>query len=112
METGIKRKLTLFITILFLFASAGISLTRPAMADDQNITIKGKIVTVIYGVWMPFVGRRATIIIKDSSGKEHTVYAGHRTGYVPRRTPVTGDKVEINCIKNKGVWAAVLVTYK
>jgi hypothetical protein len=85
---------------------------KPAVADEGAMTISGEIVSVAYGPWIPFVSRRATLVIKTQKDKQFTVYVGHRTAYIPHRPPVVGDKVKVDCIKNQGVWAGTSVTYE
>ena len=101
------------IAAIILGMCLGVAEERPAFAgDDGTTTITGKITSIAYGPWRPFFGRRATIFIEDAKGKTRTVYVGHKTAYIPHRTPVAGDKVSIACIDNKGLWAGVTVTYK
>ncbi len=113
MKTFINQKRTLFILAVFLVMFFGITSSQPVLADSTTLNVTGEIVSIAYGTWNPFGGRRATILIKDSKGKEHTVFVGIKTTYVPRRTPVVGDKATFNCFKdNRGLWAVTTVTYK
>jgi hypothetical protein len=101
------------IVIATIFLLVGVLPGYSEPADDEgSTTISGKIISVGYGRLVPFVGRSATLLIEDSDGKEHTVHVGVKTVYIPHRTPASGDKVSVNCIKNKGLWAATTVTYK
>lgn len=101
-----------FILALILGIFYGIAADTPVQAEESSKTISGKITSVALGAWNPFGGRRATLSVEDAKGKTHTVYVGHRTAYVPHRTPLVGDNVSIDCILNKGVWAGMTVTYK
>lgn len=107
-----KKAWMIFILAVVLGIFFGIATDPPAQAEESSKTISGKISSIAYGAWRPFLGRSATISVEDSKGKTHTVYVGHKTAYIPHRTPVTGDKVSIACVKNKGLWAGVTVTYK
>jgi len=109
---GMKKACMIFVLTVALGVLLGVSSDSPAQAEESTKTISGKIVSVAYGAWTPFGGRRATIIVEDSKGKTHTVYVGHKTAYIPHRTPVAGDNVSIVCIDNKGSWAGSAVTYK
>ncbi len=103
----------LFVVAIILGLYFGIISEQPAFAeDDDSMTITGKITSIAYGVWRPFSGRRSTLIIEDEKENTHTVYVGHKTVYIPHRTPIAGDEVSIVCIKRKGLWAGVTVTYK
>ena len=107
-----KKACMIFILAVVLGVFFGVATDRPVQAEESSKTISGKVTSVAYGVWTPFGKRRATIIVEDAKGKTHTVYVGHKTVYVPHRTPVAGDKVSIDCIKNKGLWAGATVTYE
>lgn len=103
----------LFVATIILGLYFGLISERPAFAEDENsTTISGKISSIAYGVWRPFGGRRSTLVIEDAEENFHTVYVGHNTVYIPHRTPIAGDKVSVVCIKKKGLWAGVSVTYK
>ena len=108
----LHRKGTLVIVIFFLSMFFVMSSTQPVLAVDDTATISGEIVSIAYGSWTPFGRRPSTVIIKDKNNKEHTVYAGRRTTFLPERTPVIGDKVTATCIRNKGVWLVILLHYK
>ena len=114
MKTLFNQKRPFFILAVFLVMFFGITSSQPVLADDSNtLNVTGEIASVAYGTWNPFGGRRATILVKDSKGKEYTVFVGIKTTYVPRRTPVVGDKATFNCFKdNRGLWAVTTVTYK
>ena len=107
-----KKACMIFILAVGLGVFFGVATDPSAQAEESSKTISGKIISVAYGVWTPFGGRRATIVVEDAKEKTHTVYVGHRTAYIPHRTPVVGDKVSIVCIDNKGVWAGATVTYE
>ena len=112
MKTVYHQKCTLFVVITLLLIFFGFALRQPVLAGSNTLDVTGEIISIAYGPWNPF-GRSATIRIKDSKKKEYTVYVGFKTTYVPRRTPVVGDRVTVNCIKdNRGVWAVTTVTYK
>ena len=103
----------LFVAAIILGLCFGHTSERPAFAEDGNsTTISGKISSIAYGAWRPFGGRRSTLVIEDEKENFHTVYVGHNTVYIPHRTPVAGDKVSVVCIKKKGLWAGVQITYK
>ena len=113
MKPLFNQKRPLFILAVFLVMFFGITSSQPVLADSATLNVTGEIASVAYGTWNPFGGRRATILVKDSKGKEHTVFVGIKTTYVPRRTPVVGDKATFNCFKdNRGLWAVTTVTYK
>lgn len=112
MKILLKQKGTFIVAAVFLIVFFGMTSVQPVLADSTTLNVTGEIVSIAYGTWNPFGGRRATILIKDSKGKEYTIVAGFRTAYVPRRTPVVGDKATFNCIKDRGVWAVTTVTYK
>lgn len=112
MEKLLHRKCTLVIAALFLSMFFGISTTQIAWATEDTKTINGKIVSAAYGSWTPIGRRPTTLVIKDENNKEYTVYSGRRTTYLPRRTPVIGDKVTATCIRDKGVWLVILLHYK
>ena len=112
MRTLLHHKGTLVIVIFLLSMFFVISSTQPALAVDDTATISGEIVSIAYGSWTPFGRRPSTVIIKDKKNKEHTVYAGRRTTFLPERKPVIGDKVTATCIRNKGVWVVILLHYK
>jgi len=87
--------------------------TNPkALADEKEIIISGKILSIVYGPVTPFFARHAEMVIEDTKGKRYTVYVGHRTSYVPHRTPVAEDKVTVTCIKQDGRLAGVTVEYQ
>ena len=95
--------------VLGVILSCG--LVHPTSADASETTIKGELVSIQYGAWVPFGNRKATFVVKDRGGKHHTVYAGMRTNYIPRRQPAIGDKVTVRCIRNRGVWAVTSMTF-
>jgi hypothetical protein len=107
-----KKTCMLFILAIVLSVFYGIATDQPAQAEESSKTISGKVTSVALGVWTPFGKRRATLIVEDAKGKTHTVHVGHKTAYIPHRTPAAGDKVSIACIDNKGTWAGVTVRYK
>ena len=107
-----KKACMIFILAVVLGVFFGIAADPPAQAEVSSKTISGKVTSVAFGPWTPFGRRRATITVEDTKGKTHTVYVGHKTAYIPHRTPAVGDKVSIACIDNKGNWAGVTVTYK
>jgi len=107
-----KKACMIFILAVVLGVFFGIATDPPAQAEESSKTISGKVTSVAFGPWTPFGRRRATITVEDAKEKTHTVYVGHRTAYIPHRTPVVGDKVSIACVDNKGLWAGVTVTYK
>lgn len=107
-----KKACMIFILAVVLGVFFGIASDPPAQAEESSKTISGKILSVNYGAWTPFGRRRATIIVEDAKEKTHTVHVGHKTAYIPHRTPVAGDKVSIVCIDNKGAWAGLTVTFK
>ena len=111
MRTLLHHKGTLGIVILFLSMFFGMSSTQLAWATDDTATISGKIVSIAYGSWTPFGRRPTTLVIKDEKNKEYTVYSGRRTTYLPKRTPVIGDKVTATCIRDNGVWLVILLHY-
>lgn len=102
----------LFIAAFLFLLFIGTATDQPALADDDMITVSGKIVSIVYGPAIPFVKRRAEMVIENNKGEKHTVFVGHKTSYLPHRTPVNGDKVSISCIKQDGRLAGVTVTYK
>jgi len=103
----------LFVAAIILGLYFGLASEPNAFAeDDDPTTISGKVSSIAYGAWRPFGGRRSTLIIEDKDGDFHTVYVGHKTVYIPHRTPIAGDDVSVVCIKKKGLWAGVTVTYK
>jgi len=54
--------------------------------------------------------RRGVITVKSlNTGKEYTIYVGHRTNYTPRRYPVVGEKVKVVYIDDQGRLKATLV---
>jgi hypothetical protein len=107
-----KKACMIFILAVVLGVFFGIATDPTAQAEESSKTISGKVTSIAYGAWTPFGKRRATIIVEDAKGKTHTVHVGHKTAYIPHRTPAAGDKVSIACIDNKGTWAGVTVTYK
>jgi len=105
--------LILMFALLLSGIFCGITADSPAQADDASTTISGKVTAVTYGAWTPFSPRRRAVIsIEDKNGKTHTVHVGRNTVYIPHRTPAAGNKVSAVCIKRKGVWAGVTITYK
>ncbi|MDX9785696.1 MAG: hypothetical protein RBT11_02880 [Desulfobacterales bacterium] len=81
------------------------------LAEESTVTITGQIMSVTYGVWNPFGGRKATLVIQDAKRKQHIVYVGFKTSYIPHRTPELGDLVTIICIRTEGVLAGLTVSY-
>jgi len=112
MKTLLNREYTFVFAALLLIVFFGMFSPQPAWATDDTATISGKIVSIAYGSWTPFGRRPSTVIIEDKKNKEHTVYAGRRTTFLPERKPVIGDKVTATCIRNKGVWLVILLHYK
>ena len=54
--------------------------------------------------------RRGVITVKSlNTGKEYTIYVGHRTNYNPRRYPVVGERVKVVYIDDQGRLKATLV---
>jgi len=82
-------------------------------AQSTTTTISGKITSANYGMWLPPpFQRRVVLSVRDSRGKDHTLYCGNKTAYAPRKAPVIGDRVTAECIKAKGVWAVSVLKYK
>ncbi len=107
------KSLILIFAVLLSGIFFGITADSPAHADDASATISGKVTAITYGAWTPFSPRRRAVIsIEDKKGKTHTVHLGRNTVYIPHRTPAAGDKVSAVCIKRKGVWAGLTITYK
>ncbi len=113
MKKILSKHVLLFVVAIILGLYFGLTSEQPAFAEDESsTTISGKISSIAYGAWRPFGGRRSTLVIEDEEEKFHTVYVGHSTVYIPHRTPIAGDAVSVVCIKKKGLWAGVSVTYK
>ena len=54
--------------------------------------------------------RRGVMTVKSlNTGKEYTIYVGHRTNYTPRRYPVVGEKVKVVYIDDQGQLKATQV---
>jgi hypothetical protein len=100
------------IALIFICLFVAEGTRTPAWAQGHEITITGLITSASIGAWTPFVGRRATIVIRDRKGRSHTVYLGHKTSYIPRREPVAGDRVIVTCIREEGVLKGLTVTYE
>jgi hypothetical protein len=56
-----------------------------------------------------YIGRGQITLKSLNTGKEYTVYVGHRTNYTPRRYPVVGEKVKVVYIDDQGTLKATLV---
>ncbi len=111
MKKVISQSHMLFFSVILLGLLFMFSADRPVLAEDSNITISGKIVSIAYGAFTPFGGRKAQIVVEDNNKKIHTIHLGRNTIYIPHRTPVAGDKVSVLCIKKKGLLAGASVTY-
>lgn len=85
---------------------------RPAIAEEDSVTISGRITSITYGFFTPFGNRRAEIVVQDRSGREHVIRVGQRTAYIPHRTPTAGDRVSIVCIRQDDTLSGVTVSYK
>ena len=44
-----------------------------------------------------------------NTGKEYTIYVGHRTNYIPRRYPLVGEKIKVLYIDDRGYLKATQV---
>ncbi|SPD75654.1 exported hypothetical protein [uncultured Desulfobacterium sp.] len=104
--------LGLFAVAFILYVCHGLPADQSAFAEEESITITGKITSITYGMFTPFGNRRAEIVVLDKSGDEHVIRVGQRTAYIPHRTPTAGDRVSIVCIRQDDSLAGVTVTYK
>jgi hypothetical protein len=103
----------MLIAVAFIIGVCLLALEgRPAIAEEESVTVSGKITSVTYGFFTPFGNRRAEIVVQDKRGKEHVIRVGQRTAYIPHRTPEPGDRVSIICIRQDNSLAGVTVTYK
>jgi hypothetical protein len=59
-----------------------------------------------------FIGRGKITVKSLNTGKEYTIYVGHRTNYTPRRYPVVGEKVKVVYIDDQGQLKATQVEIK
>jgi hypothetical protein len=104
--------LTLFAVTLIMGVYLMALADRPAIAEDDSVTISGRITSITYGFPTFFGNRRAELVVQDKRGREHVIRVGQRTAYIPHRTPTTGDRVSIICIRQENTLAGVTVTYK
>ena len=116
MKTQLRKGVFLIVAIVFVFSCLSILISETAQAT-KAVDIAGKIITVNYGVWKPFVGRNAHLVIKGKNDKIYNVYTGAKTAWIPHKTPVVGDRVRCNCVQDTtgmyaGKWRALSVTYK
>jgi hypothetical protein len=96
------------MVMIFGFEPIGVN-----TAQADTIIISGKIIQVQDVAQVTPWGRRKVILhVKTAKGNIYQIHTGFKTSYVPHRTPMTGDKVSCEVIKNRGVWAAYTVTYK
>lgn len=102
----------LFAVGFILYVCLGLAADQAALAEEESITITGKITSITYGMFTPFGNRRAEIVVLDKKGNEHVIRVGQRTAYIPHRTPTAGDRVSIVCIRQDNSLAGVTVTYR